>query len=312
MDTDDTGEGTTVRQDGSAREHGRVLQAGRDLNHGLSGRAVTRLVMGVLSVFLGGLLAFYVVGRTESKGAAGPTAPAPPSEYTWAAGKGTGIEATLSMRESGLVQVSKYLPTAREERAYLHDLTKARGTPGWEAFRERQHPVKVEDSFKLSVVNTGGARLRILDIRPSSLDCEPAIDEAFYPPVGGGGGEQVVHAVLDLDRERPRLMAGGRDYFRHYSVPLPPGDAFDIFVQMKIERSFCRFFLDVEYLDPAGKPRTMTVKDPSYGAGWKRSGPVEGPFEISARLPDETRYRRAYEVKDDPLGYVRGGEGRSG
>ncbi|MGK5497238.1 hypothetical protein [Streptomyces sp. URMC 125] len=109
--------------------------------------------------------------------------------------------------------------------------------------------------------------------------------------------------MLDLDSENPRLMADGKDYFRNYSVPLPPGDAFDIFIDMRIEKSFCRFFLEAQYLDAAGEPRTMTIKDPSYGHGWLESGPTPGPFEISARL-DDSHYQRVYQMRGTPPVYT--------
>ncbi|GAA2397516.1 hypothetical protein GCM10010420_24430 [Streptomyces glaucosporus] len=309
MGAEETGR-TTTRQDGRAEEHGRVYQAGGTMTVGLSGGAVARLLMGALAVVLAGLLAFYVVARTEpadddasGQGAPGPNGPEEPAGHSDPAGEAGALRATMTLRDTGVFTVSKYLPTEREDRAHLHDPYRNQDTPDAAAFRERQHPVKVADSFKLSVVNTGDSRIRLVDIRPSSLRCEPAIDEVLYYPIGGAEGEEAVYAVLDLDSENPRLMADGKDYFRNYSVPLPPGDAFDIFIDMKIEKSFCRFFLEAQYLDATGESRTMTIKDPSYGRGWLESGSTPGPFEISAQL-DDSRYQRVYRMRGDPPVYT--------
>ncbi|MTE21249.1 hypothetical protein F0L17_19440 [Streptomyces sp. TRM43335] len=302
--------GGDTRQNGRADGDGRVYQAAGTMTVGLSAGAVTRLLTGALAVVLAGLPAFYVVARTESVGGDAPerngserNGSEQPAGLPGEAGEAGVLRATMTLRDTGVHTVSKYLPTEREDRAYLHDPYRHGDTPDAVAFRERQHPVKVADSFKLSVVNTGDSRVRLVDIRPSSLRCEPAIDEVLYYPIGGAVGEEAVYAVLDLDSEDPRLMADGKDYFRNYSVPLPPGDAFDILIDMRIEKSFCRFFLEVRYLDAEGEQRTMTIKDPSYGLGWLESGPVPGPFEISALL-DDSRYRRVYRMRGEPPVYT--------
>ncbi|MFJ3878679.1 hypothetical protein ACIPW5_14585 [Streptomyces sp. NPDC090077] len=285
-------------QDGWASQGGEVNQLGQGTQiNGLSGKAAIGIVAAAMSIALAAVLVFTTLNSPDQPRADSPRSPGDGQ----VAGTADGVKAVLSLPREGGLDASKYLPTDGEERDYFSKIGEGAEKAGYASFVERQHLVHVGgDSYKLSVVNTGKAPIRVVEIKPVSLHREEPISEVLYYPVGGAGGEEGVIADLDLDDPRPYLALGRAEYFAGHSVPIQPADAFDIFIRVRTLKCYCTYSLEVQYIDSGGSLKSLLVQHPN-----RRTGRL-GSFEVTAALAGTSKYQRAYKPKlDDPRASMR-------
>jgi hypothetical protein len=294
-----------VHQSARATQGGEVNQLGRGTQiNGLSGRAAVAIVAAVTSLALGAFLTFAMLTRygnsnsQPSIGAASAGADRPgPSNGAASgpvAGSANGVKVVLSAHDEGGLFASRYLPTADEERDYLFSkFGEADKKPGYVAFGDRQHLVPIDQYwYKLTIINVGGTAIRVVDIKPVVLQRQAPINEVLYYPCCGAGGEDAVRATLNLDDPHPSLMQGATSYFEGHSVPIGPGDSFDITVDTKVQKYDCSYLLDVQYIDSSGNLLDLKVTNPGF--------PSSASFELTASAIGGT-YRRVYTPKlSDP------------
>ncbi|NUR58399.1 MAG: hypothetical protein HOV87_06860 [Catenulispora sp.] len=302
-DQDPVGNDVEVQQSARASQGGEVNQLvrGKQIN-GLSGKAAVAIVAAAMSIALGAFLALAALGGSEhsqseqpinSAAAGGQSARSSPS-YDPAsgplAGSANGIKVVLSAHSEGGLLASKYLPTAEEEREYLFNkFGEVYSKPGYHAFWSKQDSAHVGQYwYKLTIVNTGGTAVRIVDIKPVVLQREAPISEVLYPPCCGAGGEDAVRAALNLDDPHPSLMQGSESYFEGHSVSIGPGGSFDITIDSKVQKFYCAYYLDMQYVDTSGNLLHLKITNP----GDRPSA----PFALTAFAISGT-YQRVYTPK---------------
>ncbi|MFB7614730.1 hypothetical protein [Kitasatospora sp. NPDC056181] len=292
-----------MQQTARVSEGGEVNQLGHGTQiNGLSGSAAIGLVVAAMSIALAAALAFTMLkspGNSRSGSPAAYTgkqsAQMSSSAYPGSgqlAGSANGVKVVLSMPREGGLDASKYLPTDEEEREYFNKIGAAAEKPDYSAFAARQHLVPVgSDSYKLTITNASDSEIRVVNIRPVLLQREAPVNEVLYYPCCGAGGEESVVATLNLDDPQPYLAQGMADYFAGHSVPISPGDAFDIFIHAKTLKYYCTYSLDVQYIDSAGNPQHLEVLRPDWRTGNR------APFEVTAMLAVGGTYQREYMPK---------------
>ncbi|MFH8404307.1 hypothetical protein ACH4FX_05965 [Streptomyces sp. NPDC018019] len=288
---------TRAQQDGHASENGNVHQLGHGKQViGLTGRHVIALVAATMSLALMGMLASYLLYRSETHrdpvGGALPESPRTVAE-------GGDVKVAVGMQAEGGSVASKYMPNAAEERKHFAVLGSGWGSAEYRSFARKQHLVRTGgNAVKLSVTNVGERRIRVINIKPIQLRREEPIDEVVYEPCCGAGGEEGLIADLDLDSPQPRLIVDKAEYFKGHSIPVDPGDSFDVFVNYTSKKYYASFLFEVNYLNGVGELKALPVEDYDPVARGERRFEVTAP--PAGGLSGYKRIYRPMQLEPDP------------